>query len=72
MLNIVIEKTKRFSTDIDILVPLETNIEGYIEEAGKLFPFNNYEQQSRLKRSGIEKNISNLNIILVFLVIYQI
>lgn len=45
----------RFSTDIDILVEPGTDIDKYIADAAKLFPFKSVEEQSRVGKSGIVK-----------------
>ena len=45
----------RLSTDIDIVVEPGTDINDYIEKAGKIFPFTHHEEQSRIGRNNIEK-----------------
>lgn len=45
----------RLSTDIDIVVPPETDIMHYIDEASKIFPFIGMEEQHRKGKNDIEK-----------------
>ena len=35
---VMLDEPKRLSTDIDIIVDRDTDVEGYIEKAGKIFP----------------------------------
>lgn len=46
---------RRLSTDIDIIVEPGTNLDSYIEEAAKIFPFKKAEEQIRIGRNNIEK-----------------
>lgn len=46
---------RRLSTDIDIIVEPETDIDRYIMEAAKIFPFKAYEEQKRIGKNQIEK-----------------
>lgn len=46
---------RRLSTDIDILVEPGTDIDWYIMEAAKIFPFKRYEEQKRIGKNQIEK-----------------
>lgn len=46
---------RRLSTDIDILVEQGTDIDRYIVEAAKIFPFKTYEEQKRIGKNQIEK-----------------
>ena len=43
------------STDIDIIVSQGTDVDGYIEKAGKIFPFISVEEQKRKGLNNIEK-----------------
>lgn len=52
---LLVERAKRLSTDIDIVVEPGTNVDKYIEEASKIFPFKSVEQQVRIGRDNIEK-----------------
>lgn len=52
---LLLKEPRRFSTDIDIMVGSDVNINDYIEKAGYLFPFKKSVQQVRVKRNGIEK-----------------
>lgn len=54
-LMLLTEHPLRLSTDIDIIVKPETNVEGYIKEASKIFPFQTYEEQKRIGKNKIEK-----------------
>ena len=54
-LMVLLKEPKRFSTDIDIIVPPGTNIDDYIAKAGKIFPFFHVEENFRAKRNNIEK-----------------
>ena len=54
-LMLLLKEPKRFSTDIDIIVPPGTNIDDYISKAGKIFPFFHVEENHRAKRNNIEK-----------------
>ena len=46
---------RRLSTDIDIVVPIGTNIKDYLETASKIFPFVEVEEQIRKGRNNIIK-----------------
>ncbi len=52
---IMLEKPKRLSTDIDIIVDGLTDIDRYINKAGELFPFKSVEEQHRKGVNDIEK-----------------
>jgi predicted nucleotidyltransferase component of viral defense system len=54
-LMVLLKEPKRFSTDIDIIVPPGTNIDEYIAKAGKIFPFFHVEENFRARRNNIEK-----------------
>jgi hypothetical protein len=49
------DKPRRLSTDIDIIVAPGTDIDYYIDEASKIFPFLRVEEQIRIGRNNIEK-----------------
>lgn len=52
---VLLKEPERFSTDIDIVVSSGTDIDKYIREAGRIFPFFHEEEQYRAKRNNIEK-----------------
>lgn len=52
---LLLDNPRRFSTDIDIMVNIDTDIDDFIKEAGKLFPFESYAEHHRVKKNGIEK-----------------
>lgn len=54
-LMVLLKEPKRFSTDIDIIVPPGTDIDDYIAKAGKIFPFFHVEENFRAKNNNIEK-----------------
>ncbi len=54
-LMLLLEHPRRLSTDIDIIVLPGTDIDGYIEKAGEVFPFVSVKENVRLGRNGIEK-----------------
>ena len=54
-LTLLLKHPKRLSTDIDIVVEPGTNVEQYIEEASKIFPFKSVKQKVRIGRYNIEK-----------------
>jgi hypothetical protein len=54
-LMLLLEHPMRLSTDIDIIVEPGTNIDAYIEEAAKLFPFEQCEEQERGEKNNIVK-----------------
>jgi predicted nucleotidyltransferase component of viral defense system len=39
---LITERPMRLSTDIDIIVPPGTDVDGYVKEASKIFPFKDY------------------------------
>lgn len=45
----------RLSTDIDIVVPPGTDVDHYIAEASKIFPFLSYTEDRRIGKNKIEK-----------------
>ena len=52
---LLLDEPRRLSTDIDIIVEPETDIDAYIEKAGKIFPFLGVEENIRKGSNGIEK-----------------
>lgn len=54
-LMLMTDQPRRLSTDIDILVEPGTNIDQYIMEAARIFPFKTYEEQIRIGKNQIEK-----------------
>lgn len=54
-LTLLLDSPKRLSTDIDIIVAPGTDVNAYIEEAAKIFPFKSYTEQVRKGRDNIEK-----------------
>lgn len=52
---IMLDEPRRLSTDIDIIVDHNTDINGYIEKAGKIFPFVSVEESNRKGINDIEK-----------------
>ena len=54
-LMLLLDKPRRLSTDIDIIVEPGTDVEAYIEKAGQMFPFRNQKEDIRKGRNNIEK-----------------
>ena len=54
-LMLLLKTPRRLSTDIDIIVEPGTDISYYIQEASKIFPFLEVEEQSRVGKNQIEK-----------------
>ena len=54
-LMLLLERPMRLSTDIDIIVAPGTDLNTFIEEAGKIFPFVSVEEQVRKGKNTIEK-----------------
>ena len=54
-LMLLLDHPMRLSTDIDVIAPPVTDIEGYLERASAIFPFESMEEQVRRGRNGIEK-----------------
>ncbi len=52
---VMLDEPRRLSTDIDIIVDRDTDVEGYIEKAGKIFPFVRVEEHKRKGANDIEK-----------------
>lgn len=54
-LMLLLPKIMRLSTDIDIVVDPGTDVDRYISEAAKIFPFVKYEEQMRKGKNNIVK-----------------
>ncbi len=54
-LMLLLDHPMRLSTDIDVVVPMGTDLTGYLDEASKIFPFETMEEQVRKGRNGIVK-----------------
>jgi len=54
-LMLLLKRPMRLSTDIDIIVEPNTDIDSYIKEAGKIFPFMRVDEHKRIGKNNIEK-----------------
>ncbi|MDD7402794.1 MAG: nucleotidyl transferase AbiEii/AbiGii toxin family protein [Butyribacter sp.] len=54
-LMLLMDKPRRLSTDIDIIVEPETDLDDYLEKASVIFPFRKVEEQKRIGKNNIEK-----------------
>lgn len=54
-LMLLLPEPRRLSTDIDIVVKPDTDIDSYIQEASKIFPFREKEEQHRIGKNNIVK-----------------
>ena len=52
---VLLNEPRRLSTDIDIIVDHETDVDRYIEKAGRIFPFVSVEEHKRKGANDIEK-----------------
>ncbi|MBO5568085.1 MAG: nucleotidyl transferase AbiEii/AbiGii toxin family protein [Clostridia bacterium] len=52
---LLLSAPKRLSTDIDIVVEPDTDVDSYIEKAGAIFPFTAMEEQKRAGKNNIVK-----------------
>ena len=52
---VMLDEPRRLSTDIDIIVDRDTDVDGYVEKAGKIFPFVRVEENKRKGANDIEK-----------------
>ncbi|WP_320129648.1 nucleotidyl transferase AbiEii/AbiGii toxin family protein [uncultured Sphaerochaeta sp.] len=52
---LLLEKPRRLSTDIDIIVEPGTDVHSYLEQAAKIYPFLTVEQQVRKGMNNIDK-----------------
>ena len=50
-LMLLLEKQRRLSTDIDIIVEPGTDVESFIQKAGQIFPFKSQEEDVRKGRN---------------------
>ena len=51
----LMDKPRRLSTDIDIIVEPGTDLDDYLEKASAIFPFQMVEEQKRVGKNNIEK-----------------
>lgn len=58
---LLLEKPRRLSTDIDIIVEPGTDIQHFLEAVAKIFPFQKMEQQQRKGVNNIEKSHYKFN-----------
>ncbi len=54
-LMLILDHPLRLSTDIDILVKPGTDVDHYINEAAKIFPFKTFDEDRRVGKNNIEK-----------------
>jgi len=54
-LMLLLEKPRRLSTDIDIVVKPGIDVEEFIKRASKIIPFKDYKKQTRIGKNNIEK-----------------
>ena len=54
-LMLILDHPLRLSTDIDILCVPGTNVDRYIDNASKIFPFKAFEENHRIGKNNIEK-----------------
>lgn len=54
-ISLLLNNIKRFSTDIDIIVTPDINVDEYISKAGIIFPFINVEEDFRTSKKNIVK-----------------
>ena len=54
-LMVLLDNPKRLSTDVDIMVDPDTDVESYLEKAGKILPFVEYKEIKRKGNRNIEK-----------------
>lgn len=52
---VLLDNPRRLSTDIDIIVDKDTDVDDYINKAGKIFPFISVEEHKRKGANDIEK-----------------
>ena len=57
-LMLILEHPLRLSTDIDILVKPGENVDRYIQEAAKIFPFKYFEEKRRKGQTTSKKDTS--------------
>lgn len=54
-LTLILDEPKRLSTDIDIIVEPGTDVNHYLDEASKIFPFKDVDEDIRIGKNNIEK-----------------
>ena len=54
-LMLLMERPRRLSTDIDIIVRPGTDLDAFLEKASRIFPFQSVEEQKRVGKNQIEK-----------------
>lgn len=54
-LMLLLNKPRRLSTDIDIVVKPDTDVEGFLNSASEIFPFKDVDKQIRKGKNNIEK-----------------
>ncbi|MBR4608525.1 MAG: nucleotidyl transferase AbiEii/AbiGii toxin family protein [Lachnospiraceae bacterium] len=54
-LMLLLEKPRRLSTDIDIIVEPGTDVESFIQKAGQIFPFKSQKEDVRKGRNCVDK-----------------
>lgn len=54
-LMLLMDKPRRLSTDIDIIVKPGTDLDGYLDKASEIFPFQMVEEQKRVGKNNIVK-----------------
>lgn len=52
---ILLDEPRRLSTDIDIIVAPGTDVDGFIQQTGQIFPFRDVKENIRKGNNGIEK-----------------
>ena len=54
-LMLLMDRPQRLSTDIDIIVEPDTDLNEYLRKASEIFPFQKVEEQQRFGKNNIEK-----------------
>ena len=52
---VLLDEPRRLSTDIDIIVAPGTDVDGFIQQTGQIFPFRDVKENIRKGNNGIEK-----------------
>lgn len=60
---LLMNRPRRLSTDIDIIVEPGTDLDAFIKEASKIFPFQSAEEQKRIGKIISKSAISSLPMI---------
>ena len=55
---ILLDEPRRFSTDIDIIVAPGPDVDGYIQQAGQIFPFRDVKENIRKGTTASKNGIS--------------